>query len=123
MVGTHHLCVTHLLTPHTFIVTNMQYVSLAHSKYSKLLIAVRISYSNELLIISFIVSICPLFIPYVSTCYVLICNIAISIIHDIMLMTYLPFIAVTEDAYRIDADVDGEVVGLDIIDTAGQVSS
>ena len=38
-------------------------------------------------------------------------------------MTYLPFIAVTEDAYRIDADVDGEVVGLDIIDTAGQVSS
>ena len=101
----------------------MQYVSLAHSKYSKLLIAVKISYSNELLIVSFIVSICPLFIPYVSTCYVLICNIAISIIHDIILMTYLPFIAVTEDAYRIDADVDGEVVGLDIIDTAGQVSS
>ena len=26
-----------------------------------------------------------------------------------------------EDAYRIDVDVDGEVVGLDIIDTAGQV--
>ena len=26
-----------------------------------------------------------------------------------------------EDAYRIDADVDGEVVGLDILDTAGQV--
>ncbi|CAI8010085.1 Katanin p60 ATPase-containing subunit A-like 2 [Geodia barretti] len=25
-----------------------------------------------------------------------------------------------EDAYRIDADVDGEVVGLDILDTAGQ---
>ncbi len=28
-----------------------------------------------------------------------------------------------EDAYRIDVDVDGEVVGLDIIDTAGQVST
>ena len=27
----------------------------------------------------------------------------------------------TEDAYRIDVEVDGEVVGLDIIDTAGQV--
>ena len=27
-----------------------------------------------------------------------------------------------EDAYRIDAEVDGEVVGLDILDTAGQVS-
>lgn len=26
-----------------------------------------------------------------------------------------------EDAYRIDAEVDGEVVGLDILDTAGQV--
>lgn len=25
-----------------------------------------------------------------------------------------------EDAYRIDADIDGEVVGLDILDTAGQ---
>jgi GTPase KRas protein len=25
-----------------------------------------------------------------------------------------------EDAYRIDAEVDGEVVGLDILDTAGQ---
>jgi small GTP-binding protein len=28
-----------------------------------------------------------------------------------------------EDAYRIDVEVDGEVVGLDIIDTAGQVNS
>lgn len=28
----------------------------------------------------------------------------------------------SEDAYRIDAEVDGEVVGLDILDTAGQVS-
>ena len=27
-----------------------------------------------------------------------------------------------EDAYRIDAEIDGEVVGLDILDTAGQVS-
>ena len=26
----------------------------------------------------------------------------------------------TEDAYRIDAEIDGEVVGLDILDTAGQ---
>ena len=26
----------------------------------------------------------------------------------------------SEDAYRIDADIDGEVVGLDILDTAGQ---
>ena len=25
-----------------------------------------------------------------------------------------------EDAYRIDAEIDGEVVGLDILDTAGQ---
>ena len=31
-----------------------------------------------------------------------------------------PFLP-TEDAYRIDAEVDGEVVGLDILDTAGQV--
>ena len=29
---------------------------------------------------------------------------------------------VVEDAYRIDADVDGDVAGLDILDTAGQVS-
>ena len=29
----------------------------------------------------------------------------------------------TEDAYRIDAEIDGEVVGLDILDTAGQVST
>ena len=28
----------------------------------------------------------------------------------------------SEDAYRIDAEIDGEVVGLDILDTAGQVS-
>lgn len=28
---------------------------------------------------------------------------------------------VSEDAYRIDAEIDGEVVGLDILDTAGQV--
>lgn len=28
-----------------------------------------------------------------------------------------------EDAYRIDAEVDGEVVGLDILDTAGQVTA
>jgi small GTP-binding protein len=28
--------------------------------------------------------------------------------------------SLTEDAYRIDADIDGEVVGLDILDTAGQ---
>lgn len=27
-----------------------------------------------------------------------------------------------EDAYRIEANVDGEQVGLDILDTAGQVS-
>lgn len=27
---------------------------------------------------------------------------------------------IAEDAYRIDADIDGEVVGLDILDTAGQ---
>lgn len=27
----------------------------------------------------------------------------------------------SEDAYRIDAEVDGEAVGLDILDTAGQV--
>ena len=26
-----------------------------------------------------------------------------------------------EDAYRIEADIDGETVGLDILDTAGQV--
>ncbi len=26
----------------------------------------------------------------------------------------------TEDAYRIDAEIDNEVVGLDILDTAGQ---
>ena len=30
------------------------------------------------------------------------------------------FFLVSEDAYRIDADIDGEVVGLDILDTAGQ---
>jgi len=36
--------------------------------------------------------------------------------------THLPHICVhTEDAYRIDAEIDGEVVGLDILDTAGQV--
>lgn len=27
-----------------------------------------------------------------------------------------------EDAYRIEANVDGEQVGLDILDTAGQVT-
>ena len=27
----------------------------------------------------------------------------------------------SEDAYRVDVEVDGEEVGLDIIDTAGQV--
>lgn len=27
----------------------------------------------------------------------------------------------SEDAYRIEADIDGETVGLDILDTAGQV--
>ena len=27
----------------------------------------------------------------------------------------------SEDAYRIDAEIDGETVGLDILDTAGQV--
>ena len=27
-----------------------------------------------------------------------------------------------EDAYRIEANIDGEVVGLDILDTAGQVA-
>lgn len=36
--------------------------------------------------------------------------------------THLPQICIhTEDAYRIDAEIDGEVVGLDILDTAGQV--
>ncbi len=34
----------------------------------------------------------------------------------------LSFSLLVEDAYRIDVEVDGEVVGLDIIDTAGQVS-
>ena len=29
-------------------------------------------------------------------------------------------LCLTEDAYRIDAEIDGEVVGLDILDTAGQ---
>ena len=49
------------------------------------------------------------------------CNITINI----NLVNNLPsfLLLFTEDAYRIDADVDGEVVGLDIIDTAGQVSS
>ena len=28
-----------------------------------------------------------------------------------------------EDAYRIEANIDGEVVGLDILDTAGQVTT
>ena len=31
-----------------------------------------------------------------------------------------PSLPLTEDAYRIDAEIDGEVVGLDILDTAGQ---
>lgn len=41
--------------------------------------------------------------------------------------TNLPSFPVTlpptnsEDAYRIEADIDGETVGLDILDTAGQV--
>lgn len=35
-------------------------------------------------------------------------------------MQHLIF-SLSEDAYRIDADVDGDVVGLDILDTAGQV--
>ena len=38
----------------------------------------------------------------------------------IMLFTYITYI-LPEDAYRIDVEVDGEGVGLDIIDTAGQV--
>ena len=29
----------------------------------------------------------------------------------------------SEDAYRIEADIDGETVGLDILDTAGQVGA
>lgn len=29
----------------------------------------------------------------------------------------------TEDAYRIEADIDDETVGLDILDTAGQVGA
>ena len=51
------------------------------------------------------------------------CNIIININLDIILMISFVLLLFTEDAYRIDADVDGEVVGLDIIDTAGQVSS
>lgn len=36
----------------------------------------------------------------------------------------LPLTHVTsEDAYRIEADIDGETVGLDILDTAGQVGA
>lgn len=38
------------------------------------------------------------------------------------LLLFSFFSSSPEDAYRIDVDVDGEVVGLDIIDTAGQVS-
>ena len=36
------------------------------------------------------------------------------------LLPSLPPPLPSEDAYRIDAEIDGEVVGLDILDTAGQ---
>lgn len=37
------------------------------------------------------------------------------------LLVFQYFLLFSEDAYRIDVEVDGEGVGLDIIDTAGQV--
>lgn len=45
----------------------------------------------------------------IAVCYCL------ALCYDVMCCT-------VEDAYRIEANIDGEVVGLDILDTAGQVN-